>query len=166
MVIDGVTVGVIEGESNGADIEDGGAWIEPSIGEFYACQNVWATAKGTKLAPEFVKNTTVTVSMDDMRDDEWDPSYGGSLTLKFGKNGAVTTAYSEYEGGKATATGSAQLVPYEVDGNVTKAWLYTALKPKGRDSFGVLLFLSIDTSSGNVYGDDVVVEDYLLEVDE
>ena len=30
---------------------------------------------------------------------------------------------------------------------------------------GVLLFLSIDTSNDNVYGDDVVVEDYLLEVD-
>jgi hypothetical protein len=57
-------------------------------------------------------------------------------------------------------------VPYEVDGNITKAWLYTALKPKGRDAFGVLLFLSIDTSNGNVYGDDVTVEDYLLEVDD
>lgn len=58
------------------------------------------------------------------------------------------------------ATRSAQLVPYEVKGNVTKAWLYTALKSKGRE----LLFLSIDTSNGNVYGDDVTVEDYLLEV--
>ena len=166
VVIDGVTVGVIEGESNGADIEDGGAWIEPSIGEFYACQNVWKNAQGTKLAPTFIKNTITSVSMNGMRDDEGDSYYGGYLTLKYGANGAVTTAYSETEGGKATATGSAQLVPYEVDGNVTKAWLYTALKPKGRDSFGVLLFLSIDTSSGNVYGDDVVVEDYLLEVDE
>ena len=104
--------------------------------------------------------------MSRMRDDDWDPYYGGYLTLKYGANGAVTTAYSETEGGKATATGSAQLVPYEVDGNITKAWLYTALKPKGRDAFGVLLFLSIDTSNGNVYGDDVTVEDYLLEVDD
>jgi hypothetical protein len=38
-----------------------------------------------------------------------------------------------------------------------------ALKPIGRDPFGVHLFLSINTSNGNVYGDDVVVDDYLLE---
>ena len=68
--------------------------------------------------------------------------------------------------GKAIATGSAQLVPYEVDGNITKAWLYTALKPKGRDSFGVLLFLEIDASNGVVTGDGVYVMDYLLEVDD
>lgn len=104
--------------------------------------------------------------MNRMRDDEGDSYYGGYLTLKYGAKGAVTTAYSETEGGKATATGSAQLVPYEVDGNITKAWLYTAFKPKGRDPFGVLLFLSIDTSNSNVYGDDVIVEDYLLEVEE
>ena len=104
--------------------------------------------------------------MDEMRDDEWDEYYGGSLTLKFGSNGVVTTAYSEYEGGKATAIGSAQLVPYDVDGDVVKAWLYAALKPKGRDSFGVLLFLEIDTSNGVVTGDAVDVVDYLLEVDE
>jgi hypothetical protein len=41
--------------------------------------------------------------------------------------------------------------------------LYTALKPRDRDSFGVLLFLSIDTSNGSVYGSDVTVDDYLLE---
>ena len=116
--------------------------------------------------PAFVKNAVTTVNMNYMRDDDWDPYYGGYLTLKYGANGAVTTVYSESEGGKETATGSAQLVPYEVDGNITKAWLYTALKPKGRDAFGVLLLLSIDTSKGNVYGDDVVVEEYLLEVDE
>ena len=166
VVIDGITVGVIEGESKGADIEDGGAWIQPCIGEFYACQNVWEIAKGTKLTPTLVENSTTSVSMNRMRDDDWDPYYGGYLTLKYGVNGAVTTVYSESDGGKATATGSAQLVPYEVDGNITKAWLYTALKPKDRDSFGVLLFLSIDTSNGNVYGDDVAVEDYLLEVDD
>jgi uncharacterized repeat protein (TIGR02543 family) len=166
VIIDGVTVGVIEGESKGADIEDGGAWIQPAIGEFYACQNVWKSAQGTRMAPDFIKNTTTSVSMSRMRDDDWDSYYGGYLILKYGANGAVTTAYSESEGGKATATGSVQLVPYEVDGNITKAWLYTALKPKGRDAFGVLLFLSIDTSNGNVYGDDVTVEDYLLEVDD
>lgn len=164
--IGGNVIGGIEGSVTGADIEDGGAWEEPTTGYFYACQNVWATAKGTKLAPEFVKNTTVSVSMDDMRDDEWDPYYGGSLTLKFGSNGVVTTAYSEREGGKATATGSAQLVPYEVDGDTVRAWLYTALKPKGREPFGVLLFLSIDTSRGIVYGSDVSCDDYLLEVDD
>ena len=167
-VIDGVTVGVIEGDSKGADIEDGGAWIQPAIGEFYACQNVWKNAQGTKLAPTFIKNTITSVTMSRMRDDDWDPYYGGSLTLKFGSNGAVTTAYSEYEGGKAAATGAAQLVPYDVDieGNVTKAWLYTALKPKVREPFGVLLFLSIDTSSGIVDSSDVLVDDYLLEVDD
>jgi hypothetical protein len=104
--------------------------------------------------------------MDELQDDEWDPYYGGWLTLRFGRNGAVATAYSEWKGGNATATGSAQLVPYEVDGNITKAWLYTALKPKGRDSFGVLLFLTIDTSNGIVYGSDVSVDGYLLEVDD
>ena len=76
--------------------------------------------------------------MNRMRDDEGDSYYGGYLTLKYGAKGAVTTAYSETVGGKATATGSAQLV---------------------------LLFLSIDSSNGNVYGDDVTVEDYLLEVE-
>ena len=162
----GRVVGVIEGTSEGADIEDGGYKIEPSYGRFYARQNVWETAIGTKLAPEFVKNMTMSVSMDEMRDDEWNSCYGGNLALKFGGNGAVTTAYSEHEGGKAIATGSAQLVPYEVDGNITKAWLYTALKPKGRDSFGVLLFLEIDASNGVVTGDGVYVMDYLLEVDD
>jgi hypothetical protein len=126
---------------------------------------VESRVKGTKLAPEFVKNTAVAVSMDYMRDDEWDWSYGGSLALKFGSNGAVTTAYSEHEGGKATATGSAHLVPYDVDGDMVYAWLYTALKPKSRDPFGVLLFLEIDTSNGVVTGDDVYIQDYLLEVD-
>ena len=90
----------------------------------------------------------------------------GSLSLKFGKNGAVTAAYSLSEGGKASATGSAQLVPYEVDGNTVKALLYVALAPKGGDPFGVLLFLEIDTSSGIVYGEDVRVEGHLLEVDD
>ena len=86
--------------------------------------------------PALIKNTVTIVPFAN--------NYGGYLTLKYGANGAVTTAYSETVGGKATATGSAQLVPYEVDGNITKAWLYTALKPKGRDPFGVLLFLSIE----------------------
>ena len=160
----GQEVGALEGVIWGGEM-DGGSWCEKS-GYLYACQNVWKTAKGTKLAPEFAKNTTVSVSMDEMRDDDWDEYYGGSLTLKFGKNGAVTTAYSEYEGGKATATGSAQLVPYEVDGDVVKVLLYTALKPKGRDPFGVLLFLEIDTSNDAVTGADVYIQDYLLEVDD
>ena len=160
----GQEIGCLDGFIFGWEMDEG-SWSEIS-GFLYACQNVWKMAKGTKLAVEFVKNTTATVSMDDMRDDEWDSYYGGSLTLKFGSNGAVTTAYSEYEGGKATATGSAQLVPYEVDGDTVRAWLYTALKPKGREPFGVLLFLSIDTSRGIVYGSDVSCDDYLLEVDD
>jgi len=135
-----------------------------SDGEAY--QSLYYSKSHVSKLPAFVKNAVTTVNMNYMRDDDWDPYYGGYLTLKYGANGAVTTAYSEGEGGKATATGSAQLVPYEVDGNITKAWLYTALKPKGRDPFGVLLFLSIDTSNSNVYGDDVIVEDYLLEVEE
>ena len=135
-----------------------------SDGEAY--QSLYYSKSYVSKLPAFVKNAVTTVNMNYMRDDDWDPYYGGYLTLKYGANGAVTTAYSETEGGKATATGSAQLVPYEVDGNITKAWLYTALKPKGRDAFGVLLFLSIDTSNGNIYGDDVVVDDYLLEVDD
>lgn len=135
-----------------------------SDGEAY--QSLYSSKSHVSKLPAFVRNAVTTVNMNYMRDDDWDSYYGGYLTLKYGANGAVTTAYSETEGGKATATGSAQLVPYEVDGNITKAWLYTALKPKGRDSFGVLLFLSIDTSNGNVYGEDVVIDDYLLEVDE
>ena len=156
----GILQGIQEGEEGGG----GDSWFEFS-GVAYACQNIWKTAKETKLAPEFVKNTTVSVSMDDMRDDEWNPYYGGSLTLKFGKSGTVTTAYSEHKGGKATARGSAQLVPYEVNGDMVYAWLYTALKPKGRNAFGVLLFLEIDTSNRLVYGEDVRVRDYLLEDD-
>ena len=134
-----------------------------SDGEAY--QSLYSSKSHVSKLPAFVKNAVTTVNMNYMRDDDWDPYYGGYLTLKYGANGAVTTAYGETEGGKATATGSAQLVPYQVNGNITKAWLYTALKPKGRDAFGVLLFLSIDTSNGNVYGDDVIVENYLLEVE-
>jgi hypothetical protein len=93
-------------------------------------------------------------------------NHTGSLSLKFGRNGAVTAAYSLFEGGKASATGSAQLVPYDVDGDTVKALLYVALAPKGYDPFGALLFLEIDTSRGIVYGDDVRVENYLLEVDD
>ena len=37
-------------------------------------------------------------------------------------------------------------------------------QPKGRDPFGVLLFLEIDTSRGIVYGEDIRVADYLLEI--
>ena len=160
----GQEIGFCEGVISKSEMDEG-VWCEMS-GYLYACQNVWASAKGTKLAPEFVKNTTMTESLDEMRDDEWDPCYGGNLTLTFGSNGAVTTAYSEREGSKTTANGSAQLVPYDVDGNITKAWLYTALKPKGRDPFGVLLFLEIDTSRGIVYGEDIRVADYLLEIDD
>lgn len=163
--IGGVLLGCLEGLSQGMEGGADDPWIDFK-GVSSLRQNVWESAKGTKLAPAFVKNTSTIVDMSEMRDDEWDDVYGGYLTLKYGANGAVTTAYSESDGGKATATGSAQLVPYEVDGNIIKAWLYTALKPKGRDSFGILLFLSIDTSNGNVYGDDVTVDDYLWEVDD
>jgi hypothetical protein len=171
-VIDGVECGVISGRRYGEDESDP-PWDlgDPFEGDFIGIQNVWKKGLETKMAPKFVSNTTTLVDMTNMEDrylNGWyggGNPYGGYITLKYGANGAVTTAYSETEGGKATATGSAQLVPYEVDGNITKAWLYTALKPKGRDPFGVLLFLSINTSNGNIYGDDVTVEDYLLEVE-
>ena len=164
--IDGVIVGRLSGTIVGAEYEEWFNSWENSSGVIEAIQNSWSIAQGTGLAPVFAKDTISIFDMSEMCDDTWDPYYGGYLTLKYKANGAVTTAYSETEGGKATATGSAQLVPYEVDGNITKAWLYTALKPRGRDPFGVLLFLSVDTSNGNVYGDDVMVEDYLLEVDD
>jgi PKD repeat protein len=135
-----------------------------SDGEAY--QSLYSSKSHVSKLPVFVKNAVTTVNMNYMRDDDWDPYYGGYLTLKYGANGAVTTAYSETVGGKATATGSAQLVPYEVDGDTVRAWLYTALKPKGREPFGVLLSLSIDTSRGIVYGSDVSCDDYLLEVDD
>lgn len=159
--IEGLLVGSIEGGGEGFEKEDG-VWYKLFC-SVQARQDCWIKAQDTIFSPKFVKGAITLIGMNDMRDWIWDDGYGGYLTLKYGANGAVTTAYSETVGGKATATGSAQLVPYEVDGNITKAWLYTALKPKGRDAFGVLLFLSIDTSNGNVYGDDVVVEDYLLE---
>ena len=159
--VEGVVVGSIEGRGECFEKDDKD-WLEVFC-TVVARQNVWNNVQDVLFAPKFTKGSITLINMDDMRDWVWDDGYGGYLTLKYGANGAVTTAYSEIEGGKATATGSAQLVPYEVKGNVTKAWLYTALKPKGRDPFGVLLFLSIDTSKGNVYGDDVTVEDYLLE---
>lgn len=87
------------------------------------------------------------------------------MFLNFGKYGVVKAEYSPSLGSKTTANGSAQLVPYDVKGYIVYAWLYTALKPKGRDPFGVLLFLEIDTSNGVVTGDDVYIQDYLLEVD-
>ena len=171
-VIDGVVCGVITGRDYGEDeADEPGDLGDPYDGDIWGIQNTWKIAKKSKLAPNFVPNTITFVDMSNMEDRYFDGwlgggyPYGGYLTLKYGANGAVTTAYSATKGGKATATGSAQLVPYEVDGNITKAWLYTALKPKGRDPFGVLLFLSIDTSNSNVYGDDVIVEDYLLEVE-
>ena len=159
-MVDGVTYGRIEGDVLIREYEEwDGIWFTYE-GKAELSQNIWEKAKGSKLIPVFVNDARAVFDMSGMED------YDGWLTLTFGSNGAVTTAYSEYEGGKATATGSAQLVPYEVDGNITKAWLYTALKPKGRDPFGVLLFLEIDTSNGVVTGDDVDVVDYLLEVDE
>ena len=167
-MVDGVTYGRIEGDVLIREYEEwDGIWFIYE-GSAELSQNVWEKAKGTNLIPGFVKDARVAFDMSGMEDSEgYDIiKYDGCLTLKFGNKGVVTTAYSEYEGGKATATGSAQLVPYEVDGNITKAWLYTALKPKGRDPFGVLLFLEIDTSNGVVTGDDVDVVDYLLEVDE
>ena len=159
--IEGLFVGSIEGGGEGFEKEDG-VWYKLFC-SVQARQDCWIKAQDTIFSPKFVKGAITLIGMDDMRDWIWDDGYGGYLTLKYSANGAVTTSYSETEGGKAMATGSAQLVPYEVNGNITKAWLYTALKPKGRDAFGVLLFLSIDTSNGNVYGDDVTVEDYLLE---
>jgi hypothetical protein len=161
IIIDGVEVGVITGIYFGPDGD--GDELE---GTKILMQNVWRLAQGTKLTPTFVKNTTSTISMNNKCDDDSEQYYGGYLTPKYGDNGAVTTSYRETAGGKATATGSAQLVPYEVDGNIIKAWLGTALKPKGRDPFGILLFLSIDTSNGNVYGDDVTLDDYRLDVDD
>ena len=163
---DGVTVGHLELDGEFIGYEEWDGEYYSYIGCLRLIQKAWQIAQGTKLVPEFVKDTSMSVSMDGMRDDEWDPYYGGCLTFKFGSNGAVTTAYSERKGATATATGSAQLVPYDVDGDTVYAWLYTALKPKGRDPFGVLLFLEIDTSNGVVTGDDVEVVDYLLEVDE
>jgi hypothetical protein len=65
-----------------------------------------------------------------------------------------------------TATGLTQLVPYDAFGDTVCAWLYTALKPRGQDAFGVLLFLKIDTSSGLVFGEDVQVLDVRLEIDD
>ena len=167
-MVDGVTYGRIEGDVLIREYEEwDGIWFIYE-GSAELSQNVWEKAKGTNLIPGFVKDARVAFDMSGMEDSEgYDIiKYDGCLALKFGNKGVVTTAYSEYEGGKVTATGSAQLVPYEVDGNITKAWLYTALKPKGRDPFGVLLFLEIDTSNGVVTGDDVDVVDYLLEVDE
>jgi hypothetical protein len=164
-IVEGVVVGCLSGTIKGAQYEEwSNTWIDAS-GSIDARQNVWKTAMGTRLAPTFVKNTVTIINMNYMRDDDWDPYYGGYLTLKYCANGAVTTAYSESEGGKATATGSAQLVPYEVNGNIIKAWLYTALKPKGRDAFGVLLSLSVNTSNGDVMGNEVLEDGYLLEVD-
>ena len=171
-IIDGVECGVINGISYGEDESDEpGDLPDYYEVEFRGAQNVWKTAKGTKLTPNFDTQSIVKVDMSNMGDryyDGWESwyRYGGYLSLRFGNNGAVTTSYSYNLNGKATATGSAQLVPYQVNGNITKAWLYTALKPKGREPFGVLLFLSIDTSHGIVYGRDVSVDDYLLEVDD
>ena len=167
-MVDGVTYGRIEGDVLIREYEEwDGIWFTYE-GKAELSQNIWEKAKGSKLIPVFVKDARVAFDMSGMEDREgYDIiEYDGWLALKFGSNGAVTTAYSEHEDGKATATGSAQLVPYEVDGDTVRAWLYTALKPKGRDPFGVLLWLEIDTSNGVVIGDDVEVVDYLLEVDE
>jgi hypothetical protein len=155
---DGVTVVDISGSFVGEEYRyDGSVFSDEGIVSL--SKNVWKEAQGTKLAPEFSKNAVKVVDMSAM-------NHAGSLSLKFGRNGAVTAAYSLFEGGKASATGSAQLVPYDVDGDTVKALLYVALAPKGCDPFGALLFLEIDTSRGIVYGDDVRVENYLLEVDD
>ena len=155
---DGVAMVNIRGVFAGEEYRHDGS-VHSDEGTVSLFKNVWKEAKGTKLAPEFPKDAVKTVDMSAM-------GHAGSLSLKFGKNGAVTVAYSLSEGGKASATGSAQLVPYEVDGNTVKALLYVALAPKGGEPFGVLLFLEIDTSLGIVYGEDVRVADYLLEVDD
>ena len=156
--VDGVAMVNIRGIFAGEEYRYDGS-VHSDEGSVSLFKNVWKEAKGTKLAPEFLKDAVKTVDMSAM-------NHVGSLSLKFGKNGAVTAAYSLFEGGKASATGSAQLVPYEEDGDIVKALIYVALKPKGRDPFGMLLFLEIGTSHGVVTGDDVEVVDYLLEVDE
>ena len=122
------------------------------------------------MAPKFVANSQFVVDMSGMEDpydgrgNWW--TYGSAyVTLKFGSNGSVTTSYSHNRYGKATATSTAQLVPYDVKGDTICAWIYTVLKPPGSNMFGLLLFLEIDTSNGVVTGDDVEVVDYLLEID-
>jgi len=107
------------------------------------------------------------ISMEDMFIDRYTAEnpvrHGGWLTLKYGKNGAITTAFGETQVGKATATGSAQLVQIESgkDGRL-KFQTTIILKPKGREPFSLTLWLSVPAGKSTVPGDDVTVDDYLL----
>lgn len=86
-----------------------------------------------------------------------EPLYGCSLRLKFGKNGAVTSALYEPGASKATGTASATLMPYSRDGDTVEALLTIAIAPKGCHSITLALYLAIDISRGMVYGDDIEV---------
>ena len=171
-IVGGVECGVISGISYGEDESDEpGDLPDYYEGEFRGIQNMWGVAKGSKLTPVFDSQSIVKVDMSNMGDryyDGWESwcQYGGYLSLRFGNNGAVTTSYSYNLNGKETATTTVQLVPYDVKGDTVYAWLFTVLEPKDRDMFGALLFLKIDTSNRTVGGDDVYVEDYLLEIGE
>ena len=57
-------------------------------------------------------------------------------------------------------------MPYGCVCDTVEVLLTIAIAPKGRHPITLALYLEIDTSRGMAYGDDVMVEDYLLEVEE
>ena len=57
-------------------------------------------------------------------------------------------------------------MPYGCVCDTVEVLLTIAIALKGRHSITLALYFEIDTSRGMAYGDDVTVEDYLLEADE
>ena len=143
-------------------------WNEHIESTVVGWQNRWKDGSGNKLSPSFVKGTVMPICMGNMLEtcgSRRGLPYGGWLTLKYDKDGSLRTAFSETQGGKATATGSAQMVPYDLDDDGRIKLLTTVvLKPKNREPFALVLDLSVP-GEGSISEGDVVVEDYFLSAE-
>ena len=169
--IDGVVVGVIEGQTSawGIDYDDGDAWSEELVS--FGVQNVWSRAAGTALCPEIANGTQVELDMSDWTERGWsyqDDNYdldGCFLVLTYGKNGNMSVAFFENGAAKASATAGTVLVPYELsaDGKTLKALASVVFAPRGRHAISLALYFNLDVSHGAVYGSDFTVDYYYME---
>lgn len=169
--IDGVIVGVIEGQTSawGIDYDDGDVWSEELVS--FGVQNVWSRAAGTALCPAIGEGTQVELDMSDWTERGWnyqDGNYdldGCFLVLTYGKNGNMSVAFFENGAAKASATAGTVLVPYELsaDGKTLNALASVVLAPRGRHAISLALYFNIDVSAGVVYGSDFSLDHYYME---
>jgi len=177
--IEGVNVSIVCREINGIKIgymyakwSHTNEWNEHIVTEAKGWQLRWQEFSQQGLVPKFAAKTETKLQMSELKYDYCpteDPqlTLPGSLLLKYGKNGALMATYLPTQGGKASATASAQLVPFEMDANGRLRMETTIMIKLMQDRYFLLhLFLSTPVGSQFVYGDEVRVEDYLLTVEE